>query len=116
MQRKDVSNMIITPFRYTIVEDGLFRGAYPTRKNFRFLKRYLCGLTALTVRLKLKTIISVIPGSPNEDLVEFCKQENINNIHYTVPKFSEDDAKVTIAASTVGEILQVCFCLVFLTI
>lgn len=87
--------MIITPFRYTIVEDGLFRGAYPTRKNLRFLKR-----------LKLKTIISVIPGVPNEDLVEFCKQENINNIHYTVPKFSEDDAKVTILASTVGDILQ----------
>lgn len=35
----DAENAIITPFRYTIVEDGLFRGAYPRKMNFVFLKR-----------------------------------------------------------------------------
>ena len=32
-------NQLITPFRYAIVEEGLYRGAYPTPRNFRFLKR-----------------------------------------------------------------------------
>ncbi len=31
---------LIPPFRYAIVEEGVFRGAYPTEKNFRFLRRY----------------------------------------------------------------------------
>ena len=33
-------NHIITPFRYSMVEEGVFRGAYPTPRNFRFLKRF----------------------------------------------------------------------------
>ena len=29
---------ITPPFRYGLVSPGLFRGAYPTLRNFRFLK------------------------------------------------------------------------------
>jgi hypothetical protein len=32
---------LIPPFRFAIVEEGVFRGAYPTEKNCRFLRRYL---------------------------------------------------------------------------
>ena len=32
---------VIPPFRFEIVEDGLYRGAYPSMKNFRFLKRFV---------------------------------------------------------------------------
>lgn len=31
---------LIPPFRYAIVEDGLFRGGYPKARNMRFLKRW----------------------------------------------------------------------------
>jgi len=87
--------MIITPFRYSMVEEGLFRGGYPTRKNFRFLRR-----------LKLKTIISLIPNPPNADLLEFCEKEKITNLHFSVPKFKEDDAKVTLLPHLVSHILS----------
>lgn len=30
---------LIPPFRYAIVEDGLFRGGYPKARNMRFLTR-----------------------------------------------------------------------------
>lgn len=31
---------LIPPFRFTIVEENLFRGGYPKPRNIRFLKRY----------------------------------------------------------------------------
>jgi len=30
---------LIPPFRFAIVEEGLFRGGYPNVKNFQFLQR-----------------------------------------------------------------------------
>jgi hypothetical protein len=30
---------LIPPFRFAMVEEGVYRGAYPTERNFRFLKR-----------------------------------------------------------------------------
>lgn len=32
---------LIPPFRFTMVEENLFRGGYPKPRNKRFLKRYL---------------------------------------------------------------------------
>lgn len=39
---KTYKPQLILPFRFGIVESGLFRGAYPTSKNHRFLKRLAC--------------------------------------------------------------------------
>lgn len=36
-----MSNNLIAPFRYAIVEKDLYRGAYPRHHNFRFLKRFI---------------------------------------------------------------------------
>ncbi|KAI9101054.1 tyrosine phosphatase family-domain-containing protein [Phlyctochytrium arcticum] len=69
---------VYPPFRYGIVEEDLHRGAYPKERNFRFLRR-----------LRLKTILSLIPEPPNADLAEFCASENISSIHVRVDKPKE---------------------------
>ncbi|DBA00743.1 TPA: hypothetical protein N0F65_001214 [Lagenidium giganteum] len=84
---------LIPPFRFSTVQHQLYRGSYPTLKNFRFLKR-----------LSLKTIVSVIPEPPTSDLVGFCATEKIANHHFYAEKFTSDN--VTVSPSTVVQILQ----------
>ena len=62
-----------TPLRFNTIENNLYRGGYPTLRNFRFLKR-----------LELKTIISLTPEIPTNDLNQFCQQYGVNNIHIPV--------------------------------
>ncbi|RLO07620.1 hypothetical protein DYB28_000738 [Aphanomyces astaci] len=85
---------IIPPFRFTTVETRLYRGAYPTLPNFRFLRR-----------LKLKTLVSVIPEPPTKDLVDFCAHEGIVHHTFHAEKYSSDS--VTVPPSTVVAILHV---------
>lgn len=85
---------LIPPFRFSNVQQGLYRGSYPTLKNFRFLKR-----------LDLKTVISVIPEPPTSDLAEFCAAEKIVNYHFYAEKFTSDN--VTVSPATVSQILQI---------
>jgi tyrosine-protein phosphatase OCA6 len=84
---------LIPPFRFSTVQEGLYRGSYPTLKNFRFLKR-----------LQLKTIVSVVPEPPTSDLAEFCAGEKILNYHFYAEKFTSDN--VTVSPATVGQIIQ----------
>lgn len=84
---------LIPPFRFSSVQHELYRGSYPTLKNFRFLRR-----------LQLKTIVSVIPEAPTTDLIEFCTHEKIINHHFCAEKFASDS--VTVSPSTVAQILQ----------
>ncbi|PKK79829.1 hypothetical protein RhiirC2_768716 [Rhizophagus irregularis] len=70
---------LITPFRFAIVEDEVYRGAYPKNRNYRFLKR-----------LKLKTMLSLVPDPPVPELLEFCQNENIKNIHFHVRKVKDN--------------------------
>jgi len=83
---------LIPPFRFAIVEEGVFRGAYPTEKNCRFLRR-----------LKLKTIISLTPKKPSKVMIGFCEQENITLKHFHVPKIKDD---VPISSSQMVQIIQ----------
>ncbi len=46
-----------------LADQTLYRGAYPTLKNFHFL-----------TRLRLKTIISLTPEAPSADLKNFCRE------------------------------------------
>mmetsp|Transcript_6948 Transcript_6948/g.21133 ORF Transcript_6948/g.21133 Transcript_6948/m.21133 type:complete len:283 (+) Transcript_6948:157-1005(+) len=76
---------LIPPLRFQVVEEGLYRGAFPSLKNYRFLRR-----------LKLKTVVSLTPQDvssadlrefcSHEDLRGFCAQEEIELIHFSVPK------------------------------
>jgi tyrosine-protein phosphatase OCA6 len=85
---------LIPPFRLSIVEEGLFRGAYPRSRNLRFLKR-----------LKLKTLISLLPNEPSKDLKDFCAQYNITHLSYPIKKPKDE---ITISPSLVAQILEIC--------
>lgn len=84
---------LIPPFRFSTVQQGLYRGAYPTLKNFRFLQR-----------LRLRSIVSVTPEPPTADLVAFCAAESIALHHFYAEKFTSDN--VTVSPATVSQILQ----------
>ncbi|KAI9321883.1 tyrosine phosphatase family-domain-containing protein [Dichotomocladium elegans] len=71
---------LIPPFRYAIVEDKLLRGGYPKERNMRFLKR-----------LRLKTILSLIPNKLTAEMHDFCAENAINMIHIKVDKYKEDN-------------------------
>ncbi|KAL3681089.1 hypothetical protein R1sor_024045 [Riccia sorocarpa] len=85
---------LIPPFRYATVEESFYRGAYPTIKNYRFLRR-----------LHLKTVVSLTPEPhPNRDMLEFCEQEGITSRHFYVDKFQD---VVTLSNAKVLQILQI---------
>jgi hypothetical protein len=67
---------LVPPRRWALVEEGLGRGGYPLMRNFNFLRR-----------LKLKTIISLVPDDIIPDLMEFCEKECIRSHHIRTDKF-----------------------------
>lgn len=67
-----------------MVEIGVSRGAYPLLRNFRHLSR-----------MRLKTIVSLIPEPPSADIAEFCKMAGIELVYIQVRKqfFIDKDAR-----------------------
>ena len=61
------------PFRFSTINPKLYRGAYPTLRNFRFLHR-----------LGLKSILSLVPEVPTVDLAKFARLCDTNLIHIQV--------------------------------
>ena len=53
---------LVPPLRFSQVEEGVYRGAYPSLINQRFL-----------TRLGLRTIISLLPEPPADDLRQWCE-------------------------------------------
>lgn len=95
---------LIPPFRFTIVEENLFRGGYPKPRNKRFLKRFVytekhnwCQKTKRLApnRLKLKTILSLIPDKLMPEMQQFCEENKIQLLHLTVDKMKEDNIPLT---------------------
>ncbi|ORX88987.1 hypothetical protein K493DRAFT_235017 [Basidiobolus meristosporus CBS 931.73] len=93
MQANRILPPIVPPFRYGIVESNIFRGAYPKERNLRFLKR-----------LKLKTVLSLIPDQPTQELVTFCREHGIINMMIRVKKPKEN---VPLNFSKVVQILEI---------
>eukprot|EP00164_Ancoracysta_twista_P012775 GFYU01020151.1.p1 GENE.GFYU01020151.1~~GFYU01020151.1.p1 ORF type:complete len:289 (-),score=34.44 GFYU01020151.1:43-909(-) len=83
---------LIPPFHYAMVEEGLYRGAYPSMKNFRFLKR-----------LKLRSLVSLTPEHATRDLKAFCDDEGIKIFHFYVERYQDN---VTITPVKMMQILQ----------
>ncbi|KAF9215801.1 hypothetical protein BGZ59_000242 [Podila verticillata] len=70
---------LIPPFRFGTVENEVYRGAYPKQRNLRYLKR-----------LKLKTILSLIPEAPDSVFQKFCEEHGIQAIHLPVDKVKDN--------------------------
>mmetsp|Transcript_2459 Transcript_2459/g.3496 ORF Transcript_2459/g.3496 Transcript_2459/m.3496 type:complete len:298 (+) Transcript_2459:133-1026(+) len=92
-EKTSFSDVIIPPFRFASVELDIFRGAYPTLRNYRYLSR-----------LKLKSVLSLTPEPPIADLQNFCKEEQINLVHISAGKSNAEI--VPLAASDVGQALS----------
>ena len=69
--------VVFPPHSYAIVSDGLFRGGYPTSRNYEFLKQ-----------LRLKTIISLTP-KPVSNLELNDDDNRVNLMHIKVEKPKE---------------------------
>ncbi|KAF9185613.1 hypothetical protein BGZ51_002550 [Haplosporangium sp. Z 767] len=70
---------LIPPFRFGTVECDVYRGAYPKQRNLRYLKR-----------LKLKTILSLVPDKPDQIFQDFCTEQSIRTIHLSVDKVKDN--------------------------
>lgn len=67
---------LVPPFRFAMVEEGVYRGAYPTLRNFPFLQQ-----------LHLRTIVSLTPEEPTYDLARFAEAHNIRLRHIQAERF-----------------------------
>lgn len=76
---------LVPPLRFAAAEERVYRGAYPTLANFRFLRR-----------LELRTIVSLLPEQPSADLLQFCEHEGIR--HHYLPTEKSEPAGLTVAA------------------
>lgn len=83
----------VPPLRFAMVEDGLFRGAYPTLRSFPFLRT-----------LRLRTIVSLTPEKPTYDLLTFAASEHITLKHQQVERFK---GEVLLSAADLTTALQV---------
>lgn len=87
---------LIPPFRFAAVEHGVLRGAHPTLKNYRFLRR-----------LRLRTVVSLnAEPAPAEDLVGFCAAEGVELLVRRAAKYDDGDV-LSMAESLVAEVLAV---------
>ena len=85
---------LVPPLRCALVEEGVYRGAYPSLVNHRFL-----------TRLRLRTVVSLLPEAPTHDLLQWCEQQGVENHYVRVLPFKKDE--VTITHERAAEILQV---------
>jgi tyrosine-protein phosphatase OCA6 len=78
---------IFPPHRFAMVQDGIYRGAYPTTRNVSFFRR-----------LDLKTTISLCPSKPEifESSNFHIQQEN----HHFKIKKPKESLKITLSEIT----------------
>ncbi len=85
---------LLPPFNFCQVEEGVYRGAYPTLANLRFLRR-----------LRLTTLVSLTPEPPTADVLDFCRDHGIVLEHFMVDKHQE--SKVVFDASQIAKVIKV---------
>lgn len=83
---------LVPPFRFAMVEDGVYRGAYPTLRNFPFLRQR-----------GIRTILSLTPEPPSVDLTSFAQDAHIALRHIHVDRYK---GEVTLLPAHLGEALH----------
>lgn len=84
--------LLVPPMRYGTINPGIYRGGYPTLRNYRFLSR-----------LQLKTIISLTPEPPNADVVSFAQMSGANVVHHQIMRMQVlNDALATQLISAIN--------------
>ncbi|KAJ2160386.1 protein-tyrosine-phosphatase [Coemansia sp. RSA 552] len=88
----DIIDPLIPPYRFERVQNRVYRGGYPKRRNFRFLRRQ-----------QLRTMVSLVPGDRDNQLADFCRSEKIERICIPVESPNEN---VTVTEQTVSRCLE----------
>ncbi|KAG5487518.1 hypothetical protein LSCM1_07475 [Leishmania martiniquensis] len=83
---------LVPPLRFARVESGVYRGAYPVLRNFPHIRR-----------LRLRTIVSLIPEPPTFDLQCFAEAEHIQLHHIHAERAK---GEVQLLPSELSEALQ----------
>jgi tyrosine-protein phosphatase OCA6 len=83
---------LVPPLRYSLVEEGVYRGAYPSRINLRFL-----------TRLGLRSMVSLLPEPPAPHLLRWCDEHGVRNHYERVAPFQRE---VTLTHERIAELLQ----------
>jgi tyrosine-protein phosphatase OCA6 len=83
---------LVPPLRFSMVEEGIYRGAYPSLINLRFL-----------TRLRLCSVISLLPEAPVRHITEWCEAHGVSHHAERVPVFKEE---VTLTQERLSEVLQ----------
>lgn len=84
---------LVPPLRFSQVEEGVYRGAYPSLVNHRFL-----------AHLRLRTVVSLLPEVPTPDLLWWCEQHGVASHAVVVLPFKKDE--VTLSHEQAAELLQ----------
>ena len=82
---------LVPPLRCALVEEGVYRGASPSLLNHRYL-----------ARLRLRTVVSLLPEPPSSDLVAWCHQHSIHLRAERVATFKDE---VTLTHERVAQLL-----------
>lgn len=83
---------IVPPLRFSLVEEGVYRGAYPSLLNLRFLSR-----------LNLRSMVSLLPEPPAPHLMRWCEDNGVRNHFERVAPFKEE---VVLTHERAAELLQ----------
>lgn len=80
-----------------MVEEGVYRGAYPSLINLRFLSR-----------LGLKSMVSLLPEPPAPHLLRWCEENGVRNHAERVaaPREGTGEQEVTLTHERVADLLQ----------
>ena len=83
---------LVPPLRFGMVEEGVYRGAYPSLINLRFLSR-----------LGLRSMVSLLPEAPAPHLLSWCEEHGVRNYAERVAGFKEE---VSLTHERIAELLQ----------
>jgi len=70
-----IKQPLYPPARFGFVNPGVYRGGFPLLPNFRFLDR-----------LQIKTIISIVPEEPTQDLYSFAEMTGATLVHIGISR------------------------------
>mmetsp|Transcript_21195 Transcript_21195/g.48732 ORF Transcript_21195/g.48732 Transcript_21195/m.48732 type:complete len:315 (-) Transcript_21195:364-1308(-) len=83
---------LVPPLRFALVEEGIFRGAYPALPSLRFLSN-----------LRLRTLVSLLPEAPADHITNWCESNGVSCHVEIVPAFKDE---VMLTHERAAEILQ----------
>lgn len=80
----------IPPSQFSLINEGLYSGAYPETINYPFLESFPLLISPHHYSLHLKCIVSMIPERAPEEVVRFCQQQDIIHIHIDTDEYDID--------------------------